>query len=173
MILTEAKTYRKAFIDVVLPSICWGAGYAGMWSAKWILGTIILKRNVLAEAMGAATARSGIVIQEEGGIEINGLSPIMVTLRILASKPFLIIFSVTLLIILLFCIYNVIQKRKFDFLSPRNMQFLIIAIYPIIWSQVLKIIRMFIPGLHIEFGASVSLRLHFFFFGVWEIQIIV
>ena len=138
VILTEAKTYRKAFIDVVLPSICWGTGYAGMWSAKWILGTIILKRNVLAEAMGAATARSGIVIQEEGGIEINGLSPIMVTLRILASKPFLIIFSVTLFIILLFCIYNVIQKRKFNFLSPRNMQFLIIAIYPIIWSQVLK-----------------------------------
>ena len=138
VILTEAKTYRKAFIDVVLPSICWGTGYAGMWSAKWILGTIILKRNVLAEAMGAATARSGIVIQEEGGIEINGLSPIMVTLRILASKPFLIIFSVTLFIILLFSIYNVFQKRKFNFLSPRNMQFLIIAIYPIIWSQVLK-----------------------------------
>lgn len=40
-------------------SLMWCVGYAGMWVLKWVIGSLLTGRNLLADAMGAAEVRSG------------------------------------------------------------------------------------------------------------------
>lgn len=39
-------------------SLCWAAGYGGMWAAKWILSDILLGTGVISDALRTLTART-------------------------------------------------------------------------------------------------------------------
>ena len=54
VLFLEKKDLKKGLQDVVTYSICFAAGYAGMWAGKWIMASIILGENIIAEAMGQA-----------------------------------------------------------------------------------------------------------------------
>lgn len=137
VLLKRSATYKEALKNIMIPSIGWGVGYAGMWVGKWILATVILKRNVITEALWSASLRSGDVVTETG-TKISGILPITETLQILGSKPYMIIFGITAIAVIVICIYNFMRGLKMKFLTPLNLQLLIIALYPVIWSQVLK-----------------------------------
>lgn len=45
--------------DVILTGFAWIAGYAGMWAAKWITATAVLRRNIIKAAVEEVFLRSG------------------------------------------------------------------------------------------------------------------
>ncbi len=47
---------RRNIISIVRNSVSWGIGYAVVWAEKWLIGSIILKRNIFADSMAEATA---------------------------------------------------------------------------------------------------------------------
>lgn len=49
----------KVFLSVLRLSLCWALGYGGMWIAKWVIATIVLGRNVIADGLSNAAVRSG------------------------------------------------------------------------------------------------------------------
>lgn len=50
---------------IVCYSACWGFGYFGMWIGKWLLGSLVLHRNVLADALEQARFRTSAETGQE------------------------------------------------------------------------------------------------------------
>lgn len=46
--------------QVVAAGLCWILGYGGMWLAKWLLATLVLRRNVIGEAVSEIFLRTGV-----------------------------------------------------------------------------------------------------------------
>jgi len=47
-----------------LSGLAWGLGYAGMWSGKWVVASVLTGRNVLQEALFSVMPRSGASLKE-------------------------------------------------------------------------------------------------------------
>lgn len=58
----------NSLYPVILSALFWVFGYGGMWAMKWILGSIVLGRNLISEAMGNVLGWSGIISTYEGGL---------------------------------------------------------------------------------------------------------
>ncbi len=54
---SEQEKFSCSMLMIIRFSIAWGIGYAACWAAKWTLGTLILHRNVFADAMTTARFR--------------------------------------------------------------------------------------------------------------------
>lgn len=67
----------------------WGAGYFGMWSGKWLAGSILTKRNLFADALNQIVLRasSGIYDGPEGYSRLDAL---LRNIGVLMKWPFLI-----------------------------------------------------------------------------------
>lgn len=46
--------------QVVAAGLCWILGYGGLWGCKWILATLVLRRNVVREAIEEVFMRTGM-----------------------------------------------------------------------------------------------------------------
>lgn len=62
----KALSYMK---EVVFTGLWWILGYAGLWSSKWILGSLILGRNIYESAVNQAFFRLGA--EETGGFDFG------------------------------------------------------------------------------------------------------
>lgn len=79
---------KKGVCEAVGYSLCFAAGYAGMWAGKWILASLILGENVLAEAMGQASVHSGAAIVN--GQELSHLDVIWRNIKVLIKWPYVL-----------------------------------------------------------------------------------
>lgn len=64
LMLIQMKTdrefgWRSGLEQVSRAALAWGGGYAFCWSAKWVIGTVVLGRNMLLEALAASYHRIG------------------------------------------------------------------------------------------------------------------
>lgn len=53
----ERCTNMRKILYILQNSIVWGIGYAGMWCGKWLVGSLLTRRNLLLDAMGTVTVR--------------------------------------------------------------------------------------------------------------------
>lgn len=60
-IVTDRRDRKAAewIKEVVLSGLAWIAGYGGMWAAKWVVATIVLRRNIIRAAIEEVFLRSG------------------------------------------------------------------------------------------------------------------
>lgn len=52
--------------NTILSMIFWGLGYGGMWSAKWILASLISGENFILDALRSVKIRSGLQTTDDG-----------------------------------------------------------------------------------------------------------
>ena len=61
LLLLSLKDDRVNFLTglrkIIICSVLWTAGYAVSWTTKWILASVVLKKNVLLDAAGQAAFR--------------------------------------------------------------------------------------------------------------------
>lgn len=69
----------------------WGVGYGGMWSGKWLAGSILTKQNLLADALNQVFLRTsaGIYDGKEGYTRLDALWR---NIGVLLKWPFLLAF---------------------------------------------------------------------------------
>lgn len=60
----ETEKIIKKIVLLIKYSMAWGFGYAGMWSGKWIIGTLITKKNLIENAYQQAAYRSGYIASD-------------------------------------------------------------------------------------------------------------
>ena len=48
---------RKSIPNLILLTVVWGLGYGLFWAAKWVIGSLVLGRNVLTDAFQVASVR--------------------------------------------------------------------------------------------------------------------
>lgn len=53
----ESRDFNSCFSDIIFSTLAWGAGYGLCWVSKWIIGSIVLKRNIFEDAFTTAKFR--------------------------------------------------------------------------------------------------------------------
>ncbi len=111
----------------------WGIGYIGMWSGKWIVGSLLTGKNVFADAMKSIGIRTSAVASEKPitYLEVLGKNAKVV----LMSKWFLILLAIVVVGAVLWGI----RKRAFSKNNIcRILPFLVIMLFPFVWYAVTK-----------------------------------
>ncbi len=69
LIVCEKNGSRLSYLGrVVSTGISWVCGYGLMWAAKWLIGSIILKENILQAAIDEVYLRAGSSVESAYGI---------------------------------------------------------------------------------------------------------
>ena len=129
---------KRNFLTCFRNSFAWCIGYAFFWAEKWLIGSLILQRNVLADALLRAnkweTTGDGVGTESFGRLyalakNITTLIPIGDT-NIGEALPFLLIFLVAVIVLILNFIKN-IKNVKNGWRSALPLLF--VSLYPYFW----------------------------------------
>lgn len=133
-ILEKTENFSKTFCRCIMYSIAWGSGYAIMWALKWILSSLILGQDIIADALHTIIFR---VSNGSGGITWSKWEVIRCNLSHFCHKIYyvLIIFSVALI---LFKGKNYIRIKELLYILQFCVPFLCIIAMPFIWYFVLS-----------------------------------
>lgn len=131
--LREQTDIRSTFCRGVKICFSWAVGYVGMWAGKWLIGSLILRQNVLSVAAGKLTERSAA----DAGLVQNIRAALSANLRSFLYTP--VTLAVLLLGAALLLLLVISLRRKETSLSRTAaafFPFVILAIIPIAWYMV-------------------------------------
>lgn len=95
--LMSKASGKDRLLKTVGSGVTWAFGYGGMWGGKWIVGSLITGRNILAEAIGQAQYRSsGEVDAYEGSIQANFTAVVQQNLQVFRNPTAALIVLVLL-----------------------------------------------------------------------------
>lgn len=126
------KRINEEIRHIFTVSISWICGYGGMWVGKWIIASIILKRNTIKEAILMALYRMSQTSGESGKIVEFTVKDVFVRNFSVYGHPPYIFALIFFLAYLLF----MICRQGFYFNLKRTLPLLIIALMPIVWYLV-------------------------------------
>lgn len=139
MVVVLAGLKNKSSVDKILYTITygfiWSIGYVGMWAGKWILGTFVLGKDVIREAIAQIFFRASGTIEESGETVISGIKAILVNLSTYSN----ILFLIAILAMLLYLIYSLVKYRHRISLSiEEGIPYWLLMVLPFIWYAVFK-----------------------------------
>lgn len=114
----------------VLFGLSWGAGYGGMWASKWVLGSLLTGRNVLAEAASSVQYRSSSNVD---GQAIGLLETVVRNAVVLLHDPWFLLFWAFCILLLAL----LVQRDRLGRLRD-GLILLCAAALPFVWYAVLK-----------------------------------
>lgn len=125
------KTVISNTIEIIKNSIIWGIGYGVTWASKWVIATIILKQNVIINAINQILSRTSgssdtVVFTAKSVIESN------------TNTMFTGFIIKLLLIILLISVISMIFIRKDLNEIIKISPILLISLMPFVWYIILK-----------------------------------
>ena len=56
---TKKEDENSLFSSIIVKSFLWGIGYLCMWFSKWIIASVIMKKNIILEAIDRIFLRTG------------------------------------------------------------------------------------------------------------------
>jgi hypothetical protein len=127
----QVKSILQQCKEIVEYGIFWIGGYIGIWGFKWIIATIILRQNIIKDAILEALYRSSSVVGDSGIIEnITRPQALMVNMNIFGNN---IYYLLLVMFIVIWIVY--INKRGLKFNINISIAFEIIAvmIIPFFW----------------------------------------
>lgn len=128
LMLTQSASFEEQIRQIVRCVFCWGIGYAGMWSSKWVLATWITGTNVLQNAQVAVTRHTA---PGYSGTHYTIISCIIQNICTFIRTPVLFLFLIFLVCLLL----------RFYHTHPISFQsehlYGLIAFFPLIWYTIL------------------------------------
>lgn len=110
----------------------WLTGYAGMWLGKWIIGSILLKQNLFADALNQMLFRASS--ECTGWEQFTRFKVLIVNAKVFMKWPFVIL---ALFGIILYALS--LKRKRFNpnISIVRVIVYLVVAIMPIVWLFVL------------------------------------
>ena len=134
----EDKTEKESFALIISASAAWSIGYVIMWAEKWIIGSVILRKNLFLDA-----------ISEANGWQTDGFGQSYTLLQTLAKNfacllpygdkaselfPFVLI-SLVIICLILKELWNsrAVFNKRFNKILP----FLFVSSYPYLWMAVM------------------------------------
>lgn len=124
----------KNFKSLIICSVFWGIGYIGMWFEKWIIASIILNKNIIADGLSQFLHQSS---NELEGIAFSNWECIELQISVLLKWPYLLLFIGTLGFILVRNRKNILlllkMQNKLSFIFSNIVPYLLLCLYPFIW----------------------------------------
>ena len=131
--IRKRASVRDTFCRGVKVCFAWAMGYGLMWSGKWLVGSLILKQNILAIANGKLAERSSADTDLLKNIRVAMAANIKSFLR----TPVTVIFVVALLILCGLLLRDLVRKRTtVPAVAASVFPFVILAFIPIAWYLV-------------------------------------
>lgn len=129
LLVENRKTIKEDITFFIASCVAWGIGYAAMWGSKWILGSLLTKKNMIADAIGQVLLRVGAA---ENEVKTSAVEAIM---RNIGANKLYLLLSVSVC----FCIilYKIIKKQKAN-LKSVNIGVLLCSILPFMWYVVIS-----------------------------------
>ena len=127
LILNNDATVVK-FKKCFLCGFLWCFGYVGMWSGKWLLGSLFLDQNLLEEAIYYIKHRTGHI-----NPEITRLGALINVCSVLAKWPYLLLSVAVFIFLFIKYIVPVIKAKEFKYFLQKILPFIFVGLYGIIW----------------------------------------
>ena len=90
-IIINKDNIRMTSVKALLQkALLWGLGYGGMWSGKWLAGSILMKRNMFAGALNQVAFRASLGSMTEA--EYSRLDAVVNNISVFMKWPFLLAF---------------------------------------------------------------------------------
>lgn len=129
-----SKDYIK---DTICSGISWIWGYGGIWFMKWILATLVMGENIIADGLGSVIMRSSSAADAENSK--TGLQSILERLSAISENYKYYYYTVYFLILALWVIYLTYRliryKIRIDSVIPALGM---VALAPIVWYLALS-----------------------------------
>ncbi len=125
--LSSKDTFVQNLIETIKYSIVWAVGYIGMWAGKWIIGSVLLRKNIITDAINALLNRTS---SETADATFTHWDVVERNLDVMFGTPIKILFLGTLLLLMCYLVVRTICDRKNYF---GNYHYLLIACMPIAW----------------------------------------
>lgn len=133
LLLLSQDSLKKKFTLVLKNSISWGAGYGLTWASKWIIGSLILGKNVLLEAQESISIRTSGTESYVLDRKFAYLTNWQNIVPPFSIKYAVVIFLLLGIILFLLCRSSKdIRKKTIGFVP-----LLAVGTYPFIWYYVL------------------------------------
>jgi hypothetical protein len=121
---------RDAFCRGVKVCFAWGVGYGLMWAGKWLFGSLILRKNILAIASDKVTERSS----GDGNMLHNIHAALSANIKTFLHTPVSIL---VFLLAVIFCIVLLQQlcrkQQTVRHAASVIFPFLVLAFVPVAW----------------------------------------
>lgn len=131
MLLCSEETLKQKITKIILLSVCFGVGYIGMWGAKWVVGSLLTGKDIIADALSTMDARTGMETAADGTITLFDV--FAKNLKMIGELPFVLIALATLITETVLIATKGIEFKK---IITSAIPFLIIAVMPFAWQIV-------------------------------------
>lgn len=113
--------------NVVSLSVSWGFGYGAMWAGKWILSTLVLRDNVMANALSQILLRAS---HTQNGERLTVLDTWLRNVEFYFEKPYLILIALCLAAVFV----GIFRSRgQLADVCIDSIPFLLVAVMPFVW----------------------------------------
>ena len=129
-LLSQKDTFVHNILETIKYSVIWSIGYIGMWTGKWIVGSVLLRKNIITDAINALLNRTS---SETADTTFTWWDVIGRNADAMFGTPIKILFLGTVFVFLVILFIKTIQNKKNYF---GNGHYLIIAVMPIAWYVV-------------------------------------
>ncbi|MBR2524334.1 MAG: hypothetical protein IKE53_07870 [Clostridiales bacterium] len=126
----EELSWKRILITTIRKCVIWAYGYAGMWIAKWILGTLFTDINVLKMGILSVMFRSGDATDDTVGF-INRFKSVGTGLKYFFYTPASLLFAVYVIGMIIVLTTN--RKRLSRNMVSGIIPFLMICMIPLAW----------------------------------------
>ena len=134
LILHKKENMSESFLNIIKKGILWGCGYFGMWFAKWILASLIMRENIIKEAINRIFLRTGNNVASTHKITYSNV--ISETFIYLPKRLILLYLLIYTIILIIFIKYNNTYFSKS--LLYENITLITISTFPLIWFFITK-----------------------------------
>lgn len=124
--------------SVVSNSALWGIGYGAMWASKWLIGSLILRKNVLKNASEAMAFRLKGNEDYAGGLLVDRIYAVLInakTMFLAEDKRAAVVLVLVLIILIAVAVWRRtkdVQKRW------QALAVLAVGVFPYVWYFVLS-----------------------------------
>ena len=135
-VLLGRKKGSQALTGCIGSGAAWAFGYGGMWSGKWVVGTIITRQNVLSEAIRQAQYRSGSQLEGSEGTGHLGFWEVVSKNLSVYRTPAFILLALCLVAIAVWLLIG--KHYTFRVNGSRAALLLLCFLVPFVWYAMVR-----------------------------------
>ncbi len=125
-ICRKQKNTKEMVIEVIMLSLLWAFGYFGMWFLKWVLASVFLHRNIIAESMDHTRYRIDTV-----NINITRWQAVQMNVETYISEYLSVLVIPLCIVLAVLAVVTSALKREWISLA-------IVELMPFVWYMILS-----------------------------------
>ncbi|RDY23285.1 hypothetical protein CHF27_009070 [Romboutsia maritimum] len=127
----KLRSGMSNLLEIIKSSIIWALGYGIVWASKWVIASLVLKQNVIKDAISQILVRTSA----------TGSKEVLTTMDVIKFNWELIFNDFTMkifVVILVIWVVMMILFRKDIEMIIKCLPILLIGLMPFVWYAVLK-----------------------------------